>query len=270
MHRQRSAVGSPVEIQRRAPLHRQWFTGRPGLERRGGIHEEQGQPFRGCGRDSQLLPVRRPLDIVRGTLRDGQRGLVHKGRSADAGGRFQRVQADLSVAGRFAPQERNGDTGPIRRPHGPAVHGLTALGLGQDSASASNRAGRQQAAARTVGIGGYQLAVVVDVCNAVDMHRGFIIRVATRICRARHRASSTTTAATVRHQWTNTGIQGAVVPMGHGINFARTRVTVASNIPISNGGRPRRSPAARLKQGSDGTGRSGRPRLAVAVTKTVV
>ena len=38
-----------------------------------------------------------------------------------------------------------------------------------------------------------------------------------------------------RHRRAESGIQEAVRTIGHGSNFASTRVTVAPNIPISNG-----------------------------------
>ena len=49
--------------------------------------------------------------------------------------------------GEDPPQERNGDTRAVRRPHGPAVHSIAALRLSQDAAGAGHGADGKRVAA---------------------------------------------------------------------------------------------------------------------------
>ena len=176
MHRQRFAVGRPVKVQGRAPLHGQRRRGHNIPVRRVGVHDEKGQALGGGGGDAQPPPVGRPLDIVGSAVGDGKGQVVDEYRPAHAGGGFQRLHADFGVAGGGAGNEGHGDAGAVGRPGGPAVVAVPGGGLRQDAGDAasgtgagiSNGAGGEGVAVAAVGPDGLELAFGVDVGDAVD------------------------------------------------------------------------------------------------------
>ena len=120
---------------------------------------------------------------------DGQGGIVDEHGAAHAGGRFQGVDADFGIAGGVGGDTGNGNAAAVGRPGGPGVKSDGAGGLRQDAAHRTagasgigivitratagicNGAGGDGIAVAAVGADGEQLALRVNVGDAVDGHR---------------------------------------------------------------------------------------------------
>ena len=120
---------------------------------------------------------------------DGQGGIVDKHGAAHAGSRIQGVDADFGIAGRVGGDAGNGEAAAVGRPGRPGVKSDGAGGLRQDAAHGTagaggigivitratagicNGAGGDGVAVAAVGADGEQLALGVNVGDAVDGHR---------------------------------------------------------------------------------------------------